>query len=171
MSMDSGVFRRVMGCFATGVTVVATRQPDGKPCGLTANAVTSVSLVPPLVLVCVDKRSETYPHFATAGTFTVNMLTEDQRDLSSRFAVSGGDKFNEVAFHWGQNGAPIIEGCLAYLECRIVHAYEGGDHTIYVGEVATGGSVEARPLLFYKGAYGSLADGASPAKRSAPPAR
>jgi 3-hydroxy-9,10-secoandrosta-1,3,5(10)-triene-9,17-dione monooxygenase reductase component len=170
MSMDPGVFRRVMGCFATGVTVVATRQPDGKPCGLTANAVTSVSLVPPLVLVCVDKRSETYPHLARAGAFTVNMLTEDQRDLCSRFAASGGEKFDDVAFHWGQNGTPIIEGCLAHLECRIVHAYEGGDHTIYVGEVETGSSAEGRPLLFYQGAYGSLADGALP-KPSAPPAR
>jgi 3-hydroxy-9,10-secoandrosta-1,3,5(10)-triene-9,17-dione monooxygenase reductase component len=171
MSMDSEVFRRVMGCFATGVTVVATRQPDGKPCGLTANAVTSVSLVPPLVLVCVDKRSETYPHFATAGAFTVNMLTEDQRDLSSRFAVSGGEKFHGVGFHWGRNGAPIIDGCLAYLECRVVHAYGGGDHTIYVGEVETAGSAEGRPLLFYKGAYGSLADGACASNRSAPAAR
>jgi len=157
MSMDSKAFRSIMGCFATGVTVVTTRQADGSPCGLTANAVTSVSLVPPLLLVCVDKNAETYPHFATAGVFTVNMLTRTQQALSTHFAKSGGEKFAGVPYRWGENGAPIIEGHLAYLECRIVHAYDGGDHTIYVGEVERAAGGDGEPLLYYKGAYGALA--------------
>jgi flavin reductase (DIM6/NTAB) family NADH-FMN oxidoreductase RutF len=166
MSMDSKAFRSIMGCFATGVTVVTTRQSDGSPCGLTANAVTSVSLEPPLLLVCVDKTAETYPHFAAAGMFTVNMLTTAHERLSTRFAKSGGDKFADVPYRWGENGAPIIEGHLAYLECQIVHAYEGGDHTIYVGEVerAAPGDGTGEPLLYYQGAYCSLAGAATPPK-------
>jgi flavin reductase (DIM6/NTAB) family NADH-FMN oxidoreductase RutF len=155
---DPKAFRRVMGCFASGVTVVTTRRPDGQPCGLTANAVTSVSLTPPLLLICVDKKAESYPHFAAAGVFAVNVLTDDQEELSSRFATSGGDKFADVPFHWGEHGAPIIDGHLAALECRIVHAYAGGDHTIYVGEVEAAASHDGQPLLYYRGAYGRLAE-------------
>jgi flavin reductase (DIM6/NTAB) family NADH-FMN oxidoreductase RutF len=156
MPVDQTQLRRVMGHFASGVTVVTTRDPDGRPCGLTANALTSVSLDPPLILVCIDKKSESYPHFAGSGIFAINMLTEAQERISRRFATSGGDKFAGVAFRWGAAGAPILEEHLAFLECRIVHAYEGGDHTIYVGQVEAAGTTEGHPLLFYKGAYGHL---------------
>jgi 3-hydroxy-9,10-secoandrosta-1,3,5(10)-triene-9,17-dione monooxygenase reductase component len=158
MAITAGDFRRVMGCFATGVTVVTTRQQDGSPCGLTANAVTSVSLDPPLILVCVDKKAESYPHFAPAGVFAVNVLGEDQRAVSSRFAVSGGDKFAGLPFHWGRAGAPVLDHRLAYLECRIVHTYDGGDHTIYVGRVEAADAGAGQPLLYFRGAYGVLAD-------------
>jgi 3-hydroxy-9,10-secoandrosta-1,3,5(10)-triene-9,17-dione monooxygenase reductase component len=158
MGIGCASFRRIMGCFATGVTVVTTRQQNGLPCGLTANAVTSVSLDPPLILVCVDKKAESYPHFGPAGVFAVNVLEEGQEAISSRFAVSGGDKFAGIAYHWGETGSPILDRRLAYLECRIVHAYEGGDHTIYVGEVERADAGTGRPLLYYRGAYGALAD-------------
>ena len=128
------------------------------PCGLTASAVTAVSLDPPLILVCIDKKAETYPHFGPAGVFAVNVLNEEQHSISSRFAVSGGGKFAGVAYRWGRTGAPILADHLAYLECRIVHAYEGGDHTIYVGRVEAAASRDGRPLLYYRGAYGALAD-------------
>lgn len=158
MEVTGARFRRVIGCLATGVTVVTTRQDDGRPCGLTANAVTSVSLEPPLVLVCIDKKSESYPHFALAGVFAVNVLTEAQSDVSLRFAVSGGDKFRGVPFHWGATGAPVLDEHLAWVECRIVQAYDGGDHTIYVGRVEAADSGDGRPLLYFRGAYRSLAD-------------
>jgi 3-hydroxy-9,10-secoandrosta-1,3,5(10)-triene-9,17-dione monooxygenase reductase component len=158
MGISAANLRRAMGCFATGVTVVTTRQKDGSPCGLTASAVTSVSLDPPLILVCVDKKAESYPHFAPAGVFAVNVLDEDQQAISSRFATSGGDKFTGLAYRWGETGAPILDQRLAYLECRIVHAYEGGDHVVYVGEVERAEAGAGRPLLYYRGSYGALAD-------------
>jgi flavin reductase (DIM6/NTAB) family NADH-FMN oxidoreductase RutF len=156
MPVDQTQLRRAMGHFASGVTVVTTRTADGRPCGLTASAFTSVSLVPPLVLICVDKKADTYPHFAAAGFFAINVLTEAQEAISRRFATSGGEKFDGVPFRWGSVGAPILAEHLAYLECRITHAYDGGDHTIYVGEVEATGTGEGRPLLYYKGAYGQL---------------
>jgi flavin reductase (DIM6/NTAB) family NADH-FMN oxidoreductase RutF len=162
MSVTAGEFRRALGCFAAGVTVVTTRQPNGLPCGLTATAFTSVSVDPPLVLVCVDRRSESYPHFATSGVFAVNILTAAQEGVSARFAVSGGDKFAGVSFRWGLTGAPILTEHLAYLECRMVREYEGGDHTIYVGEVLEAGVADGRPLLYYRGVYATLADSRNP---------
>jgi len=158
MGISAANLRRAMGCFATGVTVVTTRQEDGSPCGLTASAITSVSLDPPLILVCVDKKAESYPHFGPAGIFAVNVLDEAQQAISSRFATSGGDKFAGLAYRWGETGAPILDQGLAYLECRIVHAYEGGDHMIYVGEVERAETGAGRPLLYYRGSYGALAD-------------
>ncbi len=158
MGISAVDFRRAMGCFATGVTVVTTRQQDGTPCGLTASAVSSVSLEPPLVLVCVDKKSESYPHFGPAGVFAVNVLDEDQQAISSRFAASGGNKFAGLAYSWGETGAPILERRLAVLECRIVHTYEGGDHVIYVGAVERAEGGTGRPLLYFCGGYGALAD-------------
>ena len=158
MGISAAHLRRAMGCFATGVTVVTTRHGDCGPCGLTANAVTSVSLDPPLILVCVDKKAESYPHFGPAGVFAVNVLDEGQQAISTRFATSGGDKFAGLAYHWGDLGTPILDQRLAFLECRIVHAYEGGDHTIYVGEVERAETGGGRPLLYYRGAYGALAD-------------
>lgn len=162
MAIAAADLRRVMGCFATGVTIVTTRQADGAPCGLTASAVTSVSLLPPLVLVCVDKESETYPYFSTSGVFAVNILTDRQQDVAARFAVSGGDKFAGVPHRIGMTGAPVLEEHLAYVECRIAHAHEGGDHTIYVGHVEAGGVAAGRPLLYFRGAYGALADSRDP---------
>jgi len=158
MPIDKTELRRVMGHFPTGVTVVTTISKAGKLYGLTANSFTSVSLVPPLLLVCVDKRAESYPCFEESKCFTVNFLAEDQEDLSRRFATTGVDKFEGVGYRMGANQAPILNGVLAYLECKVVGAYEGGDHTIYVGEIEQADTREAKPLLFYRGGYRSLAD-------------
>jgi 3-hydroxy-9,10-secoandrosta-1,3,5(10)-triene-9,17-dione monooxygenase reductase component len=154
MPIDRNEFRKVLGHFAAGVTVVTTTGADRAPYGLTATAFTSVSLDPPLVLVCVDKKSETYPHLSS-GVFAVNFLASDQQDVSQRFATSGGDKFNGVDFRRGTLGVPLLPGTIGHLECRIVHIYDGGDHTIYVGEVDTAAAGAGAPLLYFRGAYGT----------------
>ncbi len=158
MPIDKTELRRVMGHFPTGVTVVTTISKAGKLYGLTANSFTSVSLVPPLVLVCVDKRADCYPCFEQSKCYTVNFLADDQEDISRRFATTGVDKFEGVGYRIGANQAPILTGALAYLECKVVAAYEGGDHTIYLGEIEQAETREAKPLLFYRGGYRSLAD-------------
>lgn len=154
VAIDQSEYRRVMGHFATGVTVVTTRDENGRPLGLTANAVASVSLQPPMVLVCVDRQSESHDAFAASEAFAVNVLTQMQETLSRRFAKSSADKFAGIGHREGISGSPVLEEVLAYLDCRLVHAFEAGDHTIFVGEVvdlATG--TEAEPLLFFRGGY------------------
>jgi flavin reductase (DIM6/NTAB) family NADH-FMN oxidoreductase RutF len=158
MAIDKALFRRVMGNFAAGVTVVTTIDADGKPYGLTATAFCSLSLLPPLALVCVDKKSETYPYFHPAGLFAVNFLSVDQERVSQRFATSGGDKFAAVDWRRGELGAPVLAGTVGYVECRIAHAYEGGDHMIYVGEIVAADAGEGEPLLYFRGAYRQVAD-------------
>jgi flavin reductase (DIM6/NTAB) family NADH-FMN oxidoreductase RutF len=153
MAIDRNELRRVMGHFATGVTVITTHDGAGRPYGLTANALCSLSLSPPLLLICVDKRAESYAAFARSGVFVVNVLSDAQEDLSRRFAVSGGDKFEGVAYRTGASGAVILEGALAYAECRLVATHDGGDHTIYTGEVEAADAIAGHPLLFFRGAY------------------
>lgn len=157
MPIEKQEFRRVLGRFAAGVTVVTTVGDDGRPYGLTATAFTSVSLDPPMVLVCVDQRSDSHPHFHTAGVFTVNFLGVEDEHLSRHFAVSGGDKFAEVAFRRGITGAPVLAGALAFIECRIVEIMAGGDHTIFLGQVEAADARDGDPLLYYGGAYRRLA--------------
>jgi 3-hydroxy-9,10-secoandrosta-1,3,5(10)-triene-9,17-dione monooxygenase reductase component len=159
MAIDRNELRRIMGHFATGVTVVTTVSRNGALQGLTANAFCSLSLEPPLLLVCVDKKAESYPSFQESRIFTVNILAADQEDISRRFALSGGNKFEGISYRLGANGAPILNGSLGYLECELVEAYEGGDHTIYVGEVREAESIDGKkPLLFYRGGYRELGD-------------
>ena len=158
MPIDKNELRRVMGHFATGVTIITTHAGSGGLHGLTANAFSSVSLMPPLVLVCVDKKCESYPCFEESKVFTVNILGDDQESLSRKFAVSGGEKFQGVAYRVGANGAPILDGVLAYLECKLTDTCEGGDHTIYIGEVEEAETREGRPLLFFRGGYRSIGD-------------
>ncbi len=158
MAIEKNELRRVMGHFATGVTVITTLRASGELHGLTANAFTSVSLIPPLVLVCVDKKAESYPCFEESKVFTVNILASDQEALSRRFAVSGGEKFQGVAYRAGANNAPILEGALAYIECRVTNTIDGGDHTIYLGEVEQAETREVKPLLFFRGGYREIGD-------------
>jgi 4-nitrophenol 2-monooxygenase / 4-nitrocatechol 4-monooxygenase, reductase component len=158
MPIEKNELRRVMGHFATGVTVITTYRQSGELHGLTANAVSSLSLVPPLMLICVDKKADSYPCFDESKSFTVNILASDQEALSRRFAVSGGEKFDGVAYHLGANGAPILEGAIAHIECRVVSAFDGGDHTIYIGEVLEAETREAKPLLFFRGGYREIGD-------------
>ncbi len=147
-----------MGHFATGVAVITTRDVDGKPYGLTANALCSVSLDPPLFLVCVAKGSESHPAFARAGIFAVNILGRGHEDLSRRFGVSGGDKFDGVSHRAGSTGAPILDGVLGVVECRVVAVHDAGDHTIYLGEIRHLEAAEGEPLLFFRGEYRRLGE-------------
>lgn len=158
MPIDKNELRRVMGHFATGVTVITTISRDGRPFGLTANAFTSVSLEPPLLLISVDKKCDSYACFEESRVFTVNILADEQEALSRKFAVSGGNKFEGVAYHMGANGVPILDGTMAYIECKLYAAYEGGDHTLYLGEVEQTESREGKPLLFYRGGYRAISD-------------
>jgi len=156
MAFDAAELRRVMGCFATGVTVITTRDQTGRPYGLTANAVTSLSLEPPLLLICVDRKAETFPHFFDSKIFVLNILAEDQEDISRRFAKTGGDKFTGVRYRIGRLDTPILEGTLGHVECRIIETLEGGDHVIHVGEVEEADAGDGRPLLFFRGKYHHL---------------
>ncbi len=156
MPVGKDEFRQALSQFASGVTVVTTRDAQGQPLGLTVSAFCSVSLEPPLVLVCVDKTSASYRGFWESRAFIVNILAEEQQDLSRRFATKEPKKFEGVRYRAGIEGIPRLEGALAHIECRIVHAYEGGDHTIFVGEVEGTEVREARPLLYFRGRYARL---------------
>lgn len=158
MPFDSKEFRRACGQFATGVTIVTARATDGTPVGLTANSFTSVSLEPPLVLVCVDKKIGSYQAFREGAPYAVHVLAEDQADLSTRFATRGTDKFAGLAWREGLDGVPILPDYIALFECRVVHAYDGGDHTIFVGRVENleVAHPDRPPLLFFRGRYASI---------------
>jgi flavin reductase (DIM6/NTAB) family NADH-FMN oxidoreductase RutF len=155
---DPQELRRVMGLFATGVTVITTRDAQHRPFGLTANAVTSLSLEPPLLLICVDRKAETHPHFLDSRCFVVNILAADQEELSRRFAKSGGDKFEGLPHSRNQAGVPILEGTLAHLECAIQETLEGGDHVIHIGRVEHAEARGGSPLCYFQGKYRRLAD-------------
>ena len=145
-----------MGHFATGVTVITTTDKAGAPYGLTANAFTSLSLEPPLVLVCIDKNVQCYPHFSESKLFAVNVLNDEQEDLSRRFATKGIEKFNGIPWRKGESGLALLEGAIGHIECKVVHSYDGGDHTIYVGEIIAASASGDRPLMFFKGKYHRL---------------
>ncbi|HLN82675.1 MAG TPA: flavin reductase family protein [Candidatus Binatia bacterium] len=156
MAMEPQELRRVMGHFATGVTVITTVDREGNPNGLTANAFLSLSLNPPLVLISVDKSATCYACFGLENGFTVNFLSEDQEEISRRFATKGADKFADLNWRSGTNGAAILEGVLGYVECKIRECHDGGDHTIVVGEIVNVEATGNRPLLFFKGKYQRL---------------
>jgi flavin reductase (DIM6/NTAB) family NADH-FMN oxidoreductase RutF len=158
MPIEKNELRRVMGHFATGVTVITSLRASGEMHGLTANAFSSVSLVPPLLLICVDKKAESYPCFEESKVFTVNILSAEQEALSRKFAVSGGNKFEGVSYRVGANGVPILDGSIAYLECRLSGSMDAGDHTVYLGEIEQAETHEAKPLLFFRGGYRELGD-------------
>lgn len=156
MPIDPTAFRMILGHYATGVAVVTTREPgDGGPRGLTVNAFASVSLDPPLVLVCVDLGSETHDPIGANGRFAVNVLAEGGAALADRFAGRGGtEKFEGVSWREEATGSPVLDEALAWVDCTLWARYPGGDHTIFVGEVVAGGVREGEPLLYYRGGYG-----------------
>src|SRR5581483_337302 len=135
-----------------GVTVVTTRDPEGQPRGLTASAFTAVSLVPPLVLVCIDHQATVYPAFARAEWFAVNVLGKSQEHLARLFAATGADRFAGVVYREGRAGLPVLDDAVATLECRVVHRYAGGDHTIFVGQVEGSAVAGGCPLVYFRGA-------------------
>jgi flavin reductase (DIM6/NTAB) family NADH-FMN oxidoreductase RutF len=152
MVVEPAEFRQALSQFASGVTVVTTRDREGRPLGLTVSAFCSVSLEPPLVLVCVDLRSDTNPGFEASGVFGVSVLAEHQRDLSERFAYDT-DKFAGPGYVMGENGVVLVQGAVAHLECVVVASHGAGDHTIYVGEVQRVQVRPGRPLVYQGGAY------------------
>jgi flavin reductase (DIM6/NTAB) family NADH-FMN oxidoreductase RutF len=149
-------FRQVLAHFASGVTIVTTCDADQRPTGLTASAFCSVSLDPPLVLICVDHKSQSFPHLRESGRFGINILHQDHEALSRRFASSRLDKFDGVEFSLGTLGVPLLDRALAHLECRTVNAHIEGDHTIFVGRVEAISVGEGEPLLYYRGRYHRL---------------
>jgi len=158
-SLTAAEFRNAMGHFATGVTVVTSVGADGEPVGTTANAVSSLSLDPPLILVCFDRASATLEAIATHGAFAVNVLSAPQQHLSANFARRGlAAAWDGVRHRRGPTGSPRLDGVLAALECTVEHRLDGGDHEIVVGrvhEVETSGA-DVAPLLFWRGSYASL---------------
>jgi len=149
---DSSTMRQVLGHFPSGVTIVTGTTPDG-PAGFTCQSFSSLSLEPPLVLVLPGRSSSSWPKIEATGRFVVNVLSEEQEELSTTFAVSGGDKFADLAWRQGVLGAPILERTIGHVECRIVYAHEGGDHTIYVGEIECADVADGEPLVYFRGAY------------------
>ncbi len=184
MTIDKDFFRQVMGRFATGVTVVTTRSDKGLS-GLTVNSFCSVSLEPPLVLICVDLNSYTLSYIRESGIFAVNILTDQQEHLSRCFATSTPERYEHfchASFHVAATGSPILDGALAFIDTRVVAEYPGGDHVIFVGQVEAMGAGsqlafageaeearsnligydgnatgEAAPLAYYRGQYRHLA--------------
>ena len=162
MTFDPLEFRSVIGHFATGVTVITTAAGEELQ-GMTANAVTSLSLDPVMMLICVDKGSHTHRLLDEGGVFTVNILAAHQEEVSRLFAKKAPPETGTLRgqrFTLGVTGAPILEDCLAYLECRVAGVLDGGDHSIFLGEVVEGRvASEGRPLIFYRAAYHLLQDG------------
>jgi flavin reductase (DIM6/NTAB) family NADH-FMN oxidoreductase RutF len=155
MTIDASEFRRILGHWPTGVGVVTACGADGRPGGLTANAIASVSLEPPLVLVCVDLRADTHAAIREGRAFAINVLPATAESLARRFAGGGrADKFEGVAWRSGGNGMPVLAEALAWAECTLEAAWAGGDHTIFVGRVTGGDARPGEPLLFFRGGYG-----------------
>ena len=154
--LDPSHLRRIFGSFLTGVTIVTTIDGDGQPRGFTANSFTSVSLDPPLVLICIDNKAASLQAFATCERFAINVLAESQRDLSSRFASKASDKFDGVSFERVGGGPPLITGSLAWIDCENHQVIEVGDHILLVGKVTSLHDGAGAPLGFFKGGYVSF---------------
>lgn len=157
--LTSEQFRRACGLWASGVSIVTTADADGIPYGLTMNAVTSLSLDPPMFLVCVDLGSDTLAPMTGSRCYCINVLTARQQELSNRFAKKGEDKFDGVAWQAGSTGAPVIGDTLISIECSVSDILDGGDHKIMCGLVEaihSNDSVDVEPLLYYGGRYAAL---------------
>ncbi|MCH8981713.1 flavin reductase family protein [candidate division KSB1 bacterium] len=156
MSVSPELFRNTLAKFCTGVTIVTTKNQEGMH-GLTVNAFTSVSLDPPLILVCIQKNGLSHSTLCECEAFVVNILSEEQKELSDRFAnpaLDSEERFRDLNFRVSENGVPILAGNLGHLECRVVNQFEGGDHTIFIGQVENGDfSAGKQPLLFYESRY------------------
>ena len=153
-AIDATHYRRVLGHFPSGVTVVASVDAEG-PVGFACQAFSALSLDPPLVLFSVGHTSTTWPRIRDTGRFCVNFLAADHEELCRAFAVSGGDKFDGVEWHRSELGSPILSGAHGWVDCTIEATYPGGDHTIVVGRVhGLDADAESSPLIFHKGAFG-----------------
>lgn len=160
-AITSTDFRRALGRFATGVTVVTVEREPGLVHGMTANSFTSVSLEPSLILICVDQRARLLPLVHEKRRFGVSVLTAQQRALSEYFARGEYDLSEErrlgVSFRWTENGIPLLDGTLAQLACNVIASYLAGDHTVFIAEVESAVIASGKPLLFWGGAYVRIA--------------
>lgn len=156
MSISRDEFRAALGRFASGVTVVTVKDADGRLHGITISAFCSVSLEPPQILVCIDKRAGSHSAFVENSLFVVNVLGEDQQHLSNQFASRRTDKFAGIEYSENGSGVPVLKDALVNLDCRVVSAFDTGDHTIFVGEIQKTIVGEGNPLLYFKGQYGKI---------------
>jgi len=150
-------FRNALGMFATGITVVTARTPAGEPIGLTVNSFNSVSLDPPLIVWSLANELPGRPLFEGCEYYAINVLAEDQADLSQRFASRGEDKFAGLEFTEGEGGVPVLAGCCASFQCRPFTRHPGGDHVVFLSEVVRFDREAREPLIYFSGAYRSLA--------------
>lgn len=153
MTFDTASFRALLGRFATGVTVVTTRDADGIDHGMTVSALCSLSLDPPLVLICIERTASMHDVLLGSSEFVVNILSEDQEPIARRFAEQLEDRFEGVGYARGVTGPAVLSDALAHIECTLVDRHPGGDHTICIGEVIAGVARSDRPLLYYRGGY------------------
>ncbi len=158
MTADLAQFRQLLSRFATGVTVATTVDGHGRPVGMTASAVSAVSLEPPLLLVCVSHAADFHEALATADAFALNVLANDQEPLSRTFAEKGTDRFAELDYDMGPNGQPLISGVTAHIFCSKWGQRTVGDHTIFFGQVVGGAVFDRPPLVHYRSRYTTLAD-------------
>ncbi|MEP7381114.1 MAG: flavin reductase family protein [Gemmatimonadota bacterium] len=157
MPLDSDLFRSVLGRFASGVTVVTTRDAQGRDHGMTVSAFSSLSLFPPQILVCIDRQASVHAVLMGAEWIVVNILNSTQEPLSRRFShLEAQSRFEGIGFSRAPHGAPILDDVLAHLECRIVQRLDSGDHTIMMAEVEAADARDVRPLLYYRGGYAQL---------------
>ncbi|HEY3134820.1 MAG TPA: flavin reductase family protein [Blastocatellia bacterium] len=157
MPIDKDQFRKAMSRFASSVTVVTSGSSDGDPRGITVSAFCSLSLDPPLVLVCIDKRASFHQVLSEGGHFAVNILSEEQEIVSRRFASRGVDRFDGIGYKNGVTGAPVLDDVIAHLECVVKQCHSGGDHTIFVGQVEAAETADGKPLAYFQGGYSRLA--------------
>lgn len=155
--MDAAQFRELLGRFATGVSILTVTTSDGRPLGMTANSVVSVSLWPPLVSVCVEREAEMHDAILRVRDFVINILCSHQETLARRFADKHEDRFEGIGYHLSPEGLILLDGTLAHIECERYVEYPGGDHTIVVGRVVGGSTTDGRPLLYYRGGYTTMA--------------
>ncbi|HSB54891.1 MAG TPA: flavin reductase family protein [Gemmatimonadales bacterium] len=155
--VNPALFRQLLGRFATGVTVLTTRDQEGRPVGMTASSLASVSLTPPLLSVCIDFTADMHRALSAAGSFVINVLASDQEEISRRFAeLTPEERFTGIAWKETGDGLVMLGGALAHIECERYADFPLGDHTLFVGRVTGGTVAEGDPLLYFRGGYGSF---------------
>ncbi len=154
--IEPSQFRQLLGRFATGVTILTTKTADGRPLGMTANSLASVSLNPPLISVCVDREAEMHAVILEAPEFVVNVLASPQEALARRFSDKHEDRFDGIGYHLSPEGLILLDGVLAHVVCERDMTYPGGDHTIVLGRVVGGATGDGHPLLYYRGGYAAM---------------
>ena len=158
MPISKEEFRHALSKFASGVTVVTLRDRNGNPHGITVSAFSSVSLEPPLILVCIDNNAGSHYAFRESERFVVNILSEKQSEHSNQFASNIADKFINVHHHKGLEDIPVLKDALVNLECRLVQELIAGDHTIFIGEVERSYINDGKPLVYYQGNYKKIVE-------------